>query len=128
MPVFIEKFKARKKSDNKDVEGFLTKLEDDNEVPVYFIHEDTTLHQSNCRAFVHEVRTETIKMELADKTEADRKAAAAPDKEKLLAFREFLSEIILPKCTTEEGCVAAKQIGVSIESIRFYIIESIRNF
>ena len=56
----IQKYTANTQNDNSKIEGFLTRIELGKGFD-YYINEDTTWHQSNCRKFVHLVHEETIK-------------------------------------------------------------------
>jgi hypothetical protein len=60
---------------------------------------------------------------IADEAAAATRAAAAPDKEKLVAFAEKLKAVALPEMATEKGKAASARVSSAIEGI----IELIRN-
>jgi len=58
----------------------------------------------------------------------ERKAAAAPDKEKILLFARALAELERPSLTTEHGAFMLNQIDTLLNKVDSYIKESAEKF
>lgn len=63
-----------------------------------------------------------------EKEITERKAAAAPDKEKVLAFCESIKALDFPTMTTDHGTFMMNQVKVLLNKVNTYIIDSSEKF
>lgn len=70
------------------------------------------------------IQEENRKAELKAKQDADKKAKAAPDKEKLITLAALINHIDLPEMKTEEGKTIIKNVNVLLGKVSTYILEN----